>query len=289
MKLTESHFRDYLTKSDLSNRHPEMPDFTQIQFRKTHGVILYGPLHSGKYTQMLRMVRLHSSSNLKYEKKISINNKHPFFIKCSDIHYEVDMNMLGCNSKTIWNEIYVQLVDIIMANHSKKGFIVCKNFHEVDGELLDGFYSYIQKARLERIDIIFVLLTESLSFIPASILQSCVLLRVCVPETPLCADESVVMHEIIGEKIIQCIYSTEPMRFSSLRELLYDIFVYQHNVFELVWFIAKKIIMSLDDNAVQLDKVFISLCTFFRHYNNNYRPIFHVERLVLQLWSALRM
>ena len=90
--------------------------------------------------------KIQLSCFLKYEKKISVNfNKQSYFFKISDIHYEVDMSLLGCNSKIIWHEIYCQIIDIITIKTEKIGYIVCKNFHAIHNELLEIFYSYMQK------------------------------------------------------------------------------------------------------------------------------------------------
>ena len=83
---------------------------------------------------------------LKYEKKISLTyDKKQYFFKISDIHYEIDMAILGCNSKLLWHEIYQQIIDIISAKAEKSGIIVCKYFHEIHSELLENFYSYMQE------------------------------------------------------------------------------------------------------------------------------------------------
>ena len=41
---------------------------------------------------------------LKYERKMKFNfqNKREFLIKISDIHFEIDMELLGCNAKLLW-------------------------------------------------------------------------------------------------------------------------------------------------------------------------------------------
>jgi hypothetical protein len=112
----------------------------------------------------------------------------------SDIHYEVDMSLLGCNSKILWNEIFLQIVDIISVKTDKVGFIVCKNFHMIHGELLDIFYSYIQQYSEcyntksvfgSNIIIHFIIITENLSFLPNNVLQSCYVLNIARPEKHL--------------------------------------------------------------------------------------------------------
>jgi hypothetical protein len=81
------------------------------------------------------MLKKYSPSHFKYEKKITIQtDKHTYTYHISDIHYEIDMSLLGCNSKILWNEIFLQIVDIISVKAEKVGFIVCKNFHMIHGE-----------------------------------------------------------------------------------------------------------------------------------------------------------
>lgn len=107
------------------------------------------------------------------KKEINISKKQEFTYRISDIHYEIDMTLLGCNSKTIWHDIFFQIVDIVSVKPQKTGIILCKNFEATYNELLDIFYSYM-KHPLEhmKIQIYFILLTESVSFIPNNILNS---------------------------------------------------------------------------------------------------------------------
>ena len=64
-------------------------------------LIFYGPSGIGKYTQALSFIKQYSPSNLKYERKININlsAKKEYFFKVSDIHIEVDMELLGVMQK----------------------------------------------------------------------------------------------------------------------------------------------------------------------------------------------
>ena len=166
-------FDDYLTLSDQANLHPEI----NVNTVPKH-LILYGPSGVGKYTQMLRIVRNYSANKLRFEKKIQTTTDPVFILKISDVHYEVDIDLLGCNSKTIWNDIYIQISDIIRNKYTdKSGFIVCKNFHLVNNELLEIFYSYLHSP----LQIKFIFLMESISFLPNNILSKCDIINVRRP------------------------------------------------------------------------------------------------------------
>ena len=55
-------------------------------------------------------------------------NEKEFIFKISDIHYEVNMEILGCNAKILWNDIYCNIIDMINSSQQLQGFIICKNF-----------------------------------------------------------------------------------------------------------------------------------------------------------------
>ena len=117
MKFHENHFDDYCASVDEENYHSELVeqiDSFPKSIEKFGNTIIYGPPASGKYSQMLQLVRRYSPSALKYEKKVSfVNEKQTYKYRIRDIHYEVDMSLLGCYSKVLWHEIFQQIVDIV--------------------------------------------------------------------------------------------------------------------------------------------------------------------------------
>jgi hypothetical protein len=194
MKFYETQYDEYLDSVKNCNIHPELVSFIDNLPEKCSqmgNLIVYGPTGIGKYSQVLQILKKYSPSNFKYEKKITIQtDKNTYTYHISDIHYEIDMSLLGCNSKILWNEIFLQIVDIISVKTDKVGFIVCKNFHMIHGELLDIFYSYIQQYSKcyntksifgSNIVIHFIIITENLSFMPNNILQSCYVLNIPRP------------------------------------------------------------------------------------------------------------
>jgi adenylate kinase family enzyme len=139
-----------------------------------------------------------------------VDKKQEYTYRISDIHYEIDMATLGCNSKLLWHDLFFQIVDIISVSlnpsilhneHKNKkeecllfsqenktlrensstnnkidkiGIILCKNFHAIHNELLDIFYSYIRHPLHHfNIQIKFILLTEHVGFIPDNIMNAC--------------------------------------------------------------------------------------------------------------------
>ena len=185
MKYYETSFDNYLYTLDKLNFH------TKVSFNadasdyisSLQNYIVYGPKACGKYSQVLYFLRNYSSKDLKYERKIlHTGSKSNFTFKASDIHYEIDMALLGCNAKQLWNELCKQL-KVIRISPLRSWCYCLPNFHETPVELLTLFYSYIQKVHYLDITVRFIFITESISFLPVSIKRNCNI--VCIPCPPV--------------------------------------------------------------------------------------------------------
>lgn len=309
MKFYESHFEEYILESKRVNLHPKLEKL-YVKFpkelNKLKNLIFYGPSGTGKYTQMLKAIKKYSPSELKYEKKISVSyNKTQYFFKISDIHCEIDMSLLGCNSKMLWHEIYLQIIDMIFAKHEKSGIIVCKNFHDIHSELLDNFYSYMQQNNANSIDLKFIILTEELSFIPDNILNCCQTINVsrpskgnyikCIKKIPnkfqlenitnikimknldTFNEELMINYKIICNKIIHNLLDLEEINFLKFRDILYDMFIYNLDISDCIWYIITTLINEKKIQKEHVSLILIKTFCFFQYYNNNYRPIYHME------------
>jgi hypothetical protein len=313
MKFYETHFEEYIQENKRVNLHPKL-DKIYKKFPKTleefKNVIFYGPSGTGKYTQMLKSIKGYSPSELKYEKKISLTyNKQQYFFKISDIHYEIDMSLLGCNSKLLWHEIYQQIIDIISAKTDKFGIIVCKYFHEIHSELLENFYSYMQLNISIPVQLKFILVTEEISFIPDNILNCCEIITISRPAKTsyikiikdklppkieienitniknlhLYNEDLMLQYRIICSKIIGYIININDVQYLKLRDTIYDIFIYNLDITECIWYILSSLVEQERIKKEQLSDILIKTYSFFQYYNNNYRPIYHVENYLLYL------
>jgi hypothetical protein len=317
MKFFETHFEEYLNETNKVNLHPKLEKIYQqfpTSISKLRNLLFFGPSGVGKYTQVLKAIKRYSPSELKYEKKLSITyNKHQYFFKISDIHYEIDMSLLGCNSKLLWHEIYQQIIDIISTKTEKSGIIVCKYFHDIHSELLDNFYSYMQQNTSQSIDLKFILLTEGISFIPESIVNCCQIVNVCRPTKgayvkciqtkmpsqitlenitnikliPTNNEELMLHHKITCNKLVNCIVNIQTLNFLKFRDIIYDIFIYNIDIMECVWYILSVLVKDNRLKDEHLPSVLIKTYSFFKYYNNNYRPIYHVENYLLYLAKTI--
>lgn len=318
MKYRPTHFEEYITEYEKFDLHPHLKQIYADHFppsiQDLRNLIFFGPGGVGKYTQVLASLKKYSPTELKYEKKISVlYNKKQYFFKISDIHYEIDVSLLGCNSKLLWHDIYLQIVDSISAKSEKTGIVVCRNFHEIHNELLENFYSYMQQNNLPVIRIIFVLVTNEISFIPDNILNCCQTICVSRPKksdySKICKvgkvtdlsditniknlfqfnESAMVPHKIICNKVLDQIRDFENINFLKLRDTLYDIFIYNLNINSCLWYIFKVLNKdkTINVSKKKINEILLASYTFLQYFNNNYRPIYHMERYMLTLTKIL--
>lgn len=307
MKFYETHYEEYVSCVNKYNIHPYICEMPKTM-NEMCNLILYGASGIGKYSQSLYLIHKFSPSLLKYEKKINIEtDKTTYTCKISDIHYEVDMSLLGCNSKILWNEIFTQIVDVISMKNEKYGFIICKNFHCIHNELLETFYSYMQQYNhnYTPLQIRFILITEQISFIPNKILDCCKIISMKRPSEESYLNmmningknknkisnvkntfyfNSIDNFQIICDNIIKEMENYENIVFTEFRDLIYDILIYNMDVQECLWyifrhFIETKKIHKKNDLLNISNKIFL----FLKYFNNNYRPIYHLENILFQM------
>ncbi len=391
MKFYETYFEDYIHSSDKFNIHPELLEIYENFPKKLAdfgNLILYGPPGTGKYTQMLNCIKKYSPSELKYYKKINIKtDKQSYICRISDIHYEIDMSLLGCNPKILWHEIFFQIIDIISVKTDKKGIIVCKNFHHIHGELLDIFYSYIQQYNYPNscIKVKFIIISEHISFLPNNIINSFKILSIKRPQknyyerigieqtykppklvigndvgiflngnainkteiTSRSINLSTIKNEILSERadcnsafiqrltqprdpnnknknekiikdimdeidpkyitnakelkyfnlitskedlpndifdtictnIINEIENYNDISFTGFRDILYDILIYNLDAVECLWNVITYFINNGKINENNITDILKKTHIFLKQYNNNYRPIYHLESI----------
>jgi hypothetical protein len=354
MKYYETHFEEYISSVESYNIHPELKEKFKLlpdKISKLENMIIYGPSGIGKYSQVLCLLKKYSNNELKYEKKITaITEKQNYTYKLSDIHYEIDMSMLGCNSKILWHEIFFQIVDIISVKQDKIGIIICKNFHLIHAELLEIFYSYMQQYNhlQSNIQIKFFIITEHISFIPTPIINSCQLINIGRPLnehylniTTLNINnenrnfinrvtnykqrqriisnkiQSTIYNDIeldgimnlkdtkyfefvndtsefpkevfnvICDNIIQEIKSTKKINFADFRDTLYDILTYNLDAVECLSYIIEHFIENNKINDKDISDILEKTYVFLKYYNNNYRPIYHLESIMFYIINKL--
>jgi len=361
MKFYESSYEDYINRVESYTMHPELTELFHNfpnHIDEFENMIVYGPIGVGKYSQVLSMLKKYSPTGLKYDKRIvSGQDRLEYQYRISDIHYEVDMSMLGCNSKTIWHDIFFQIVDIISVKQKKVGIIVCKNFHCIHSELLDVFYSYMQQYNHSQtnIHVKFCLITENMSFIPSNITDSSHILNIRRPSSEIykhVADlyttysnkgadrtlgnfmsrisdanqmrysqstkpcsiikniESTDITNIkelrvfnliqdpqerlpldifntVCDQIIHDTYHFQETEYTDYRDSLYNMLTYNLDVSECIWYIITHFIEKQMLTSEDISDILEESYSFFKFYNNNYRPIYHLESMMFYIIKKL--
>lgn len=365
MKYYETNFEEYLQSVQRYNLHPELENtieyFRQDPKQKPlQNLILYGPGGVGKYSQALTIINHFSKTNLKYDKKISMNTDKPdkkskskkdessnskkastmskkndYIYRLSDIHYEIDMATLGCNSKSVWFEIFFQIIDIISLKPNKSGIILCKNFHMIYNELLEVFNSYVRHPT-HNINVYFIILTEHLSFIPDSILKSFVIVPVkrpqmseymqvtlqqnktifgntcpaqlaktekemllenlsnCVPSDSIMnvkemnilkrtKELPIDVFNIVTDTILEKILNPSTIKIQQFRNDIYELLIYNTDITEVLFYILNFLIQKNILDAQKINDILQRSLTFLKYYNNNYRPIYHLENIIFYI------
>ena len=316
MKFLDSHFDEYIQSINKISLHPTITKKLQSfpsNLNNLRNVIFYGPSGVGKYSQILNCIKKYSASELKYEKKLTVTfNKNNYFFKISDIHFEIDMSLLGCNSKLLWNEIYINIIDVLSARVNKSGIIVCKNFHKIHSELLECFYSYIQRNNTD-VNLVFFLVTENISFIPDNIINNFHIISIPRPtklnynkilpkklsSLSSVKDISNIKNEITNtnsfktniikyvDRLYTVIDNPETLKFTQFRDLIYDIFIYDMEIGYVIWLLLSKIISNNKLSQDNLTKIYLDTFSFLQFYNNNYRPIYHLENYLYNLINKI--
>jgi len=316
MKYLSSRFEEYISECNSSNLHEELNEINSLltkKLKKQNNLIFYGPPGVGKYTQALYYLQQFSPTGLKYERKIIVttNNKKSYQFKVSDIHFEIDIQLLGCNAKVLFNEIYNNIIDIVSTKQNKTFFILCKNFHTIHSELLDIFSSYMQSLNHINIKLIYILITENNSFISNNILDKCQIISVNRPdkkiyEKTLNVNIDKKVHTItnikniisnindldnINEKIINELIKNmidyKNINHLQFRDMIYNIFIFNLDLNECLYQIITHFIKNKQLTDKNVDTVLFKLSSFLKLYNNNYRPIYHLEGFLYYLCKVV--
>lgn len=303
MNFYETHFYQYLESVKSKNLHKDKLRLYEKIVKKPYNVIFYGPPGIGKYSQSLLLLSNFSQSNLKYEKKIRMGcDKNEYVFKMSDIHIEIDMLTLGCNSKVIWNEFFEMVSNTIYSNNYTRFFILCKNFNNIHNELHDVFYSYMQTSPQKKYKIYFIIITTDVTYINTNILTASYYINLSRPSKASYKKIGIVninenLNKITSIKgiksgttinednFISALYScitSKKLDIYMLRNALYDILILNLDLDKCIWLIMQQFSEMHKDYNMELDLV-ECISNFYWHYNNNYRPIYHLEKLFISL------
>ena len=262
-------------------------DYTTIQssknllihhnYKSTPHYIYYSNNNYKNYCNCINDLKEVSPSQLKYSRKINIMyNDKEYFFNLSDIHIEIDFELLGVNEINIFFELFNHIKENMILN-KEIIYIVCLHFNNIKKELLDIFYNFMNDSNIK-----FIFLTNNLSFINDKIIkQSCI--RKCknlqeskynkTYEKSICD---------LSNKIIS--YSTDKeINLFQLREKLYYLLIMNFNIYDAFFYLIKLLIEKQYINNKNIGVILKKYIHIIEKYNNNYRTIYHLEHFIIYL------
>ena len=92
----------------------------------------------------------------------------------------------------------------------------------------------------------------------------------------------------ICNNIIQEMINHSKLSFTQFRDTIYDILVYNLDVPECLWYVISYFIrdglIHESDISCMIEKTYV----FLKQYNNNYRPIYHLESIFFYIITLIR-
>ena len=78
------------------------------------------------------------------------------------------------------------------------------------------------------------------------------------------------------------------MVFTHFRDTIYDILVYNLDVPECVWYVLSYFIQRNIFTEGEIEKILEKIFIFLKYYNNNYRPIYHLESIFFYIITIIQ-
>jgi hypothetical protein len=158
----------------------------------------------------------------------------------------------------------------------------------------------------------FILISENICFIPNNIINNCKILNIRRPTknnynkclikkignnlniNDICNIKDIknninidFSYKDYSDKIFNIIINHTNIEFITLRENIYNIFIYNIDINLCINYIIKKLIESNIIKFNKISEILKKTFDFYLYYNNNYRPIYHLEKYILNIISII--
>jgi len=94
------------------------------------------------------------------------------------------------------------------------------------------------------------------------------------------------VFNIVCDNIIAKMTQHNTVEIISLRDNIYDILLYGLDVTECLWYILYYFVENeifVDESGEAMSEIMDKINSFLKYYNNNYRPIYHLESMFIYL------
>lgn len=171
----------------------------------------------------------------------------------------------------------------------------------------------MQTLNHKNINLTYIILTEQVSFIPNNILKRSITIPVKRPTknsyskcTGKILPKNIEVKKICNIKILKAqtyeimnsqdnyanqlidiIEKYQEKQFIDIRNTIYNFFIYGIDISESLWMVIDYFIKKKKLNKDNIDSILCRLYIFFKYYNNNYRPIYHLESIIYYLINII--
>ena len=91
----------------------------------------------------------------------------------------------------------------------------------------------------------------------------------------------------VCDNIIHEIINHTKIKFTNFRDVIYDILIYNLEPVECIWYILHFFIHNNYLETHNISVVLNQTYVFLKYYNNNYRPIYHLESILFYLITKI--
>ena len=274
--------------------------------KKKYGInkhtVFYGPNGTGKYSQIIYSIYKKYKLEHLHEKKmiIEIPNKNNIQVKITSYFVELDFQSIQLSNKNTLFTILDNISDSYYLKQKNHFLIICKNFENIERDCLEIFHSLLD----EYSQFIFIFHTNSIGFIPDNILDKCsvytfsYLSNLKLKKVFQKIQKKNYHIENLQEHKLQTYFSNDKIKkdvieiltdktinYTRLREVLYNCLIYNIDVYKCYLYVVKYFIKNDLLSYDILKKKQNDIVKDFMHYNNNYRPIYHLEKIFLTIVS----
>ena len=261
---------------------PKKQSYFDLQFNETkiEHFLFYNRNNFNSYLYGLYAIKQYSPSNLKYSRKIELQlNNNEYFFNISDIHIEIDFNLLGVNECNIFQELFVHIKEN-MLHHKKFIILLCLNFENIKKELLKIFYSFMKETCIK-----FIFISNQISFLEENILNNIVIKRIDTKININNINNQIITGNVLYiDEIIELIINKNKT-FIEIREKIYNLLIKNYNIHDCIQQIFYKLVEINYIDKDNINIVFKNFVHILKKYNNNYRSIFHLEHLIIFLMN----
>jgi len=167
----------------------------------------------------------------------------------------------------------------------------------------------MQTLKHKNIDLTYIILTEQTSFIPDNILNRSIIVPVkratkeaygkcigkVIPKTIILSKINNIKNlktrnydimkspDNYSKRLINIIENYKTLQFIEIRNTIYNLLIYGIDVPACLWLVVVHFIKNKKLTGDNINLFLEKLYSFFKYYNNNYRPIYHLESIIYYL------